>query len=110
MFVHSMLLGTADLEQDVETHTSVRPGLMRPDGHTQKPRKERQRVKRRGQREMAKVRRVRRETLRLRKVALELRQLLLRRHPPLRSLRSKGNKPKRHGNPFASSVTKPFLL
>ena len=41
---------------------------------------------------------------------LELRQLLLRRHLPLRLLRSKGNKPKRHGNPFASSGTKPFLL
>ena len=35
--VHSMLLGTADLEQDVETLTSVSRDQMRPEGRTQMP-------------------------------------------------------------------------
>ena len=37
--MHSMLLGTADLEQDVETLTSVSRDQMRPEGRTQMPQK-----------------------------------------------------------------------
>ena len=80
--MHSMLLGTADLEQDVETLTSVSRDQMRLEGRTQMPKRPNQRVRKRGQKGMAKARKARRETLRVRKVALELRQLLLRQHPP----------------------------